>query len=59
MPRKYMGSFVTEMAAARAYDQEAWDARHDFTRLNFPEEYQRASGIEVKVASRVLPPAGN
>lgn len=35
---RYLGSFRTEEAAARAYDTEARSVFGEFARLNFPEE---------------------
>jgi hypothetical protein len=34
----YLGSFVTSIEAARAYDVACWDQYHDKARLNFPED---------------------
>lgn len=34
----YLGSFVTEEEAARAYDAKAREVHGEFARLNFPEE---------------------
>lgn len=36
--RYYLGSFVTEVEAAQAYDKFAKDLRGEFTGLNFPDQ---------------------
>lgn len=38
-----VGYFKTELEAARAYDRASWEWFGDLSRLNFPEEVQRAN----------------
>jgi group I intron endonuclease len=35
----YLGLFLLEEDAARAYDRKCWEYMHDLSKLNFPEDY--------------------
>ncbi len=51
--RLFLGYFVDEVEAARAYDRKAVELFGDFARLNFPEEWPQERRRELREAAAV------
>jgi hypothetical protein len=44
----WLGSFATELEAARAYDRQAVEWLGEFARLNFPEEWPPEKRMQIR-----------